>query len=155
MVAIWHHYMSYKSASSSEQSLISKGRILVSVCFIFLLYVIGGNNLQAANFNSDIRSLTLAGTAGLVSDFDNSLSYDWRIAKATLRIVGFDAAAFDLLLAGYSNGLGGGAFGLRLANGDKDLLLSFASAPVPEASSYVLMGFGLLILGCAWRRRRV
>ena len=121
-----------------------------------LLNITGGLTINATSGNKfviDIRSLTLADTPGDVSDFNNGLSYDWRIAKTTTGITGFNATVFELLLAGYSNGLGGGTFSLVIANGNNDLVLHFT--PVPEASTYVLMGFGLLILGCTWRRHRV
>ena len=125
--------MSYNSAFSSEQSLSSSGRILVSVWFTFLFYLIGGNNLQANNFNSDG-----AGTGGN--------QHKW-VAKQTRNNGG-------PLLADHSNSLGGGALSLGPANGDKDLMSSYAIATIPEAGTYVLVGFGLLIVGCVWRKRR-
>src|SRR6185369_16380816 len=45
--------MSHRSPVRGEVLLISNGRIFISVWFTFLLYLSGGNNLQAANFTWD------------------------------------------------------------------------------------------------------
>ena len=61
----------------------------------------------------------------------------------------------NYLLAANSVWDGGNALSIAVANGNSDLILSFRPAPVPESSTYLLIGFGLLILGSVCRKRRV
>jgi len=85
----------------------------------------------------------------VLTDFDNTLAYSWAIASAT-GIAGFDPNAFTLDATGFGNSLGIGSF--FLAQSGDDLLLNFT--PVPEPSTFALMGTGLLLMLATRLRRR-
>jgi autotransporter-associated beta strand protein len=86
----------------------------------------------------------------VLPDFNNTMPYSWVIASAT-GITGFDPNAFMLDATGFSNSLGIGSF--FLSQSGNDLLLNFT--PVPEPSTYALLGTGLLVLlARGFRRRR-
>ena len=94
------------------------------------LGITGGLNITASSgspFNIDIASLTLADAAGVVSDFDNTTVYTWSILHTTAGITNFNAAAFVLNTAGFSNSLGNGAF--VITTNATDILLQFLQKP--------------------------
>jgi autotransporter-associated beta strand protein len=98
-------------------------------------------------FFIDVRSLTLADTAGLVNDFDPSQSYIWTIAR-TVSGVSFgggesEATVFQLLLGGFANSLNGGTFSVGIGNGGKDLNLVYSPAAVPEPTAMCILALGL------------
>ena len=98
----------------------------------------------------DLHSLALNNAAGSLYNYNNSMSYNWRIITTTAGIT-FNSGqnvntAFDLLLGNFNNNTGGGHFSLNLANNNKDLVLSFTPAQVPEPKTRSMIALGFLLL---------
>ncbi|MDB6094631.1 MAG: Autotransporter-associated beta strand repeat protein [Verrucomicrobia bacterium] len=102
-------------------------------------------------FTFSLVSLDSGGSqGGLVADFDSSMGYSWLIAHSD-SLSGFAPANVVLDTTGFGNSLGSGAFHV-VAVGN-DVFLNFT--PVPEPSTYALLGGGLaLLLIPALRRRK-
>ncbi len=83
------------------------------------------------------------------ANFNLSSSYTWTLATAT-SVSGFSATDFALNTSSFTNGLGGGSF--SVSSDSTDIFLNFT--PVPEPSTWALMGVGAAALAWAgWRRR--
>jgi len=118
-----------------------------------MLNISGGLNLTAVSGNKfliDVRSVTLANSAGPVNDFNSGQSYVWTIAR-TVSGVSFGAGesestVFQLLLGGFANSLDGGTFSVAIGNAGKDLNLVYtpAAAPEPTTLSLLVLGMGLI-----------
>lgn len=100
-------------------------------------------------FTINLISLDAGGAAGLVSDFNSSNGYAWLVAH-TDGISGFDPANITLNTGSFANTLGTGAFHV-FASGN-DIYVNFS--PVPEPSTYALLGIGLGTILLPWLRRR-
>lgn len=96
-------------------------------------------------------SLGADGAHGSVTDFDPSRFYSWIIASASGGIVGFDTANLFVDTSQFLNVLDGGTFSLGLDGNGTKLRLDFT--PVPEPSTWVLLGLGLAGLLLRARRR--
>ena len=100
-------------------------------------------------FTLNLLSLGVTGAAGAVPDFNSSLSYAWLIAH-TDGLTGFTAANISIVATGFTNSLNGGSFSVTAVG--NDVYLNFT--PVPEPSTYALLGLGLGTMLLALRRRR-
>lgn len=100
----------------------------------------------------NLSSLDATGVAGAVADFDPATNYAWLVAHSD-GVTGFDRANISLVSTNFTNSLGGGWFDVSMAG--NDLFLSFT--PVPEPSTYALLGLGLgaVLFPVLRRRKRV
>ncbi|MEO5804345.1 MAG: hypothetical protein ABIR24_12530, partial [Verrucomicrobiota bacterium] len=108
------------------------------------LNITGALNITAAlgsPFNIDLTSLTLAGAAGTVSDFNNATNYTWTIAQASGGITGFDTNAFALNTNGFANDLGAGSFSIT-TNATSVLLVFTVPATAQQPTNFVTSGAG-------------
>ena len=101
-------------------------------------------------FTLNLVSLDSFGSGGNVTDFDNSQGYAWLIAHSD-SLSGFDPNNVTILTTAFTNSLGSGGFNVSAVG--NDIFLNFS--PVPEPSTYALLGLGLgAVLFPALRRRR-
>ena len=97
----------------------------------------------------DFTSLTLSGAPGLISGFDASQAYSWLFISSN-NISGFSSDKFAFSTADFANGLNGG--NLFMSQTNAGLAINFT--PVPEPSTYVLLGLGLGVVVLVELRRR-
>jgi len=121
-----------------------------------LLSIAGNLNLTATDenpFKLKLISVAVDGDFGFGSQtdgFNPATTYQWTIATASGAITGFsdDVFVFDTSL--FANSLAGGNF--SISQSGNNLMLNFT--PVPEPSTYALMGLGLTAVFLRLRRRR-
>ncbi len=86
---------------------------------------------------------------GLAADFNDATDYQWLIAEASGDVGGFNPAEFAINTTGFANNFDGGQFGV--AQEGNQVYLTFT---VPEPSTIVLLGVGVLGLLAGARRKQ-
>lgn len=127
------------------------------------LNISGSLQLPSDGFNLTINSI---GAGGLIDGFTNSGNYNWTIASAVDGIVGFvdgtyaiggtsfNLGGFNLDLSGIGN-IASYTGTWSLINDGTNLMLNYANfAPVPEPSTYAMIGAGVCGVLLALRRRQ-
>jgi autotransporter-associated beta strand protein len=118
-----------------------------------LITTTGGLDFSATagSITFNVVSTDLSGSAASAANFSTAVSNSWMFASSTSPITGFNASDFTFNTSGFLNGVGTGNF--FVSETGNDLFLNFT--PVPEPSTWALMGLGALALGgAAWRRRK-
>ncbi|MDB6026492.1 MAG: hypothetical protein JWM68_2715, partial [Verrucomicrobiales bacterium] len=102
-----------------------------------LANITGGLTISAttgSKFVIDLSSVSL-------TDFVSTTNYSWSIARTTTGISGFDAGAFTVNTAGFTNTTGGGTF--TVTTNATDVLLVFtASQGAAQPTSFTTSGAG-------------
>jgi hypothetical protein len=111
-------------------------------------------NFTGATANSitfNVVSVNSTGQAANALNFNPASSYSWTFATST-SITSFNAADFNIITSGFSNGTGGGVFSVSKVGNNLDLNFT----PVPEPSTWAMMVLGTAGMALiAWRRRRL
>jgi hypothetical protein len=90
------------------------------------------------------------GGAAAAINFNPSNPYTWTFATSTNPIGGFMPSQFNLVTSGFLNSTAGGTFSFSEVGNNLDLNFT----PVPEPSTWALMGAGVLALATFGVRRR-
>ncbi len=117
-----------------------------------LLSISGALTITATPNNPfilNLASLDWNNNPAVLANFNSSTPYTWQFVTATGGITGFTPGAFQYNASQFQNTLDGGYFSVSQAG--NDLFLNFT--PVPEPSTYALLGLGLGALALRLRRR--
>ncbi len=114
----------------------------------------GGMDFTGATANSitfNIVSGDSSGNPANTIHFNPASSYSWTFATSPTAITGFSAGDFNIITSGFTNSMGTGVFSVSEVG--NNLNLNFT--PVPEPSTWALIGAGvLLVVPFALLRRR-
>lgn len=121
------------------------------------LHTVSGGilNLTAATNTITFNVITLdfEGVRGNRSNFNPANSYAWMFASSpNADITGFNAGQFNLVLGDFTNARNGGSFSISQSLDQRSLFLNFT--PVPEPSTWLLLGTGAGVLAFRLRRRQ-
>ena len=112
----------------------------------------GGLNLTASanTLTFNLVSVDASGNPAAAINFNPASPYSWMFAASPTAITGFNANQFNLVTTGFANSTAGGTF--SFTESGNDLFLNFT--PVPEPSTWALMGSGVLAAALLGLRRR-
>jgi autotransporter-associated beta strand protein len=118
-----------------------------------LITASGGLNLTASanTLTFNIVSTDASGNATSAINFNPMNAYSWTFATSPSAIGGFTAGQFHLVTGGFLNGTAGGTFSVSEVGDNLDLNFT----PVPEPSTWALIGSGVLAMGLFGIRRRL
>ena len=121
------------NSTAAGNSGVGSGQDLVSITGSLSL------SASAANrFTLQLRTLTAAGTVGMLDGFDPANSYSWKLVTTSGGITGFDPAAFQVDRSGFANAASGV---FSVSQTGNDLYLNYAA--VPEPSTWLLVSLGV------------
>jgi hypothetical protein len=100
-------------------------------------------------FTLSLESINPATGLPGMANFSSAGTYQWTLLSAT-SISGFNPGDFSINTSSFTNSLGGGSF--FVSANSTDIFLNFT--PVPEPSTWALMGGGLATMVAASARRR-
>jgi autotransporter-associated beta strand protein len=104
-------------------------------------------------FKIDLISLSTSGAAGNVADFSATTSYSWQIAYAAGGITDFTGANYTINTSGFTNSANG-IFSLSVSSVRDGAALFLNFTPIPEPSTWMLLGGGVAMVGLTTLRRR-
>jgi fibronectin-binding autotransporter adhesin len=118
-----------------------------------LITASGGLNLTASanTLTFNVVSTDASGNAASAINFNPMNPYSWTFASSSSAISGFSAGQFHLVTGGFLNGTAGGTFSVSEVGDNLDLNFT----PVPEPSTWALIGSGALAMGLFGIRRRL
>ena len=108
----------------------------------------------ASSLAFNVNTINASGRPAMAVNFNSSNPYSWMFGQSSSAISGFLAggAQFNILTGGFQNPTNGGTFSIS-ENGMNQLFLNFT--PVPEPSTWALLGLGILsVVPLALRRHR-
>ena len=116
-----------------------------------LISVTGGLTLTASanTITFNIVSTDSSGNAANAMNFSSGSSYSWMFATSSSAITTFNPNQFNLVTGGFTNPIGVGSF--NVSQTGNNLYLNFT--PVPEPSTWALMGAGVAVLAVVGLRR--
>jgi autotransporter-associated beta strand protein len=108
----------------------------------------------ASSLAFNVNTINASGIPAMAVNFNSGNSYSWMFGSSTSAISGFLAggAQFNILTGGFQNPTNGGTFSIS-ENAMNQLFLNFT--PVPEPSTWAMLGLGILaVIPLAPRRHR-
>jgi len=115
-----------------------------------LLAISGQLAIAATGADRFTVQMYSVGPDGRVANFDPSQAYSWMFVTAD-KVTGFDVAKFEFNLENFSVALTG-AFSVSQV--ENNLLINYSPASIPEPSTWMLLGGGLVVVVLVARSRR-
>jgi autotransporter-associated beta strand protein len=116
-----------------------------------LITAAGGLNLTASanTITFNLVSTNSTGGAAAAINFNSAIPYSWTFASSSSAITGFNPNQFNLV-SSFINGTNGGTFSFTESGNNLDLNFT----PVPEPSTWAMIGLGVLGIAAAGFGRR-